>query len=253
MNRMDTCGNNTSHLFVLSFTVGAESGIALVAANSSSQAFQILKNSGSRNCHDGSHYTLIDNRDIGMIAECNYGLLMESYVNALEAYAAILSVVNRLKGVKGDRGDRGNGIERVEETQVSHEDEGINVVTFYDNDGNNYDIQVRNGRRGRVGVDSVEVNIDDTIGTPSCDVSFVDGVLHLSFSGVKGEQGEVGPPVRVIDSLTIGGVDSALSAERGKEIKIYLDRLDSSFSDTVFIGNAIETGIDISGFPGIDD
>ena len=105
---MDNCNTNTSHLFVLSFTVGTESGIALVAANSSSQAFQILKNSGSRNCHDGSHYTLIDNRDIGMIAECNYGLLMESYVNALEAYKALLSVLDKVKGDKGDKGDNGD-------------------------------------------------------------------------------------------------------------------------------------------------
>lgn len=237
-----------ANLYVVSFTVGAESGLAMVAAPNATKAFQILVNSGSR-C--GEEYVLIQTRDIGMTSQCHYGLLLESYVNALEAYDAICSVADQLKGVKGDRGERGNGIVGVEETVVSHADEGINVVTFYDADGNQYSIQVRNGSKGSVGVSQAEVNIDDTIGTPSCQVSLVNGVLVLSFSGLKGEQGEVGPPVRVINSLTIGGTESALSAEMGKQVKLYLDRLDSSIDDAVFMGNVIESGIDISGFPGI--
>ena len=93
-------------LVAVSFTVGTEAGLALVAARSESDAFQILKNSGSRSgCANA--YTLIQSRSIGMTMCCTYGLLMESYVNALEAYNAILHVANMLKGEKGDKGDPG--------------------------------------------------------------------------------------------------------------------------------------------------
>ena len=87
------------HLYVISFTVGAESGLALVAAMDDRTAFQILKNGGSRHC-DG--YSLIQTRDIGMTASCTYGLLMESFVNAREAYDAIVSVADKL--LKGEPG-----------------------------------------------------------------------------------------------------------------------------------------------------
>ena len=88
------------HLYVISFTVGAESGLAMVAAQDEKSAFQILKNGGSRHC-DG--YSLVQIRNIGMSTNCHYGLLMESFVNALEAYNAILSAANHF--IKGDKGD----------------------------------------------------------------------------------------------------------------------------------------------------
>jgi len=86
------------HLYVISFTVGAESGLALVAASSSGDAFQMLKNGGSRY---GEGYELKQIRDIGMTGNCYYGLLMESFVNAIEAYAAIASVANKIQGPRG--------------------------------------------------------------------------------------------------------------------------------------------------------
>lgn len=86
------------HLYVISFTVGAESGLALVAAPSDRDAFQVLKNGGSRHCEG---YSLVQTRDIGMTANCHYGLLMESFVNAIEAYNAIISVANNIRGVPG--------------------------------------------------------------------------------------------------------------------------------------------------------
>ena len=98
--------NNTqeTHLFVLSFTVGGESGLALVAASNATQAFQILSNSGSRFCEK---YNLIQTRDIGMVCDCHYGLLMESFVNAIQAFEAIMAAANKLIGPKGDRGEKG--------------------------------------------------------------------------------------------------------------------------------------------------
>lgn len=88
------------HLYVISFTVGKEAGLALVAAQDEKSAFQILKNGGSRHC-DG--YSLIQIRDIGMSTSCSYGLLMESFVNAKEAYDAIVQAAQRI--IKGDKGD----------------------------------------------------------------------------------------------------------------------------------------------------
>ena len=92
--------NTAYHLYVISFTVGKESGLALVAAQDEKTAFQILKNGGSRHC-DG--YSLIQIRDIGMSTSCTYGLLMESFVNALEAYDAIVQAADHF--LKGDKGD----------------------------------------------------------------------------------------------------------------------------------------------------
>lgn len=88
------------HLYVISFTVGKEAGLALVAAQDEKSAFQILKNSGSRYCEG---YSLIQIRDIGMSTSCSYGLLMESFVNAKEAYDAIVQAAQRI--IKGDKGD----------------------------------------------------------------------------------------------------------------------------------------------------
>ena len=92
--------NQAYHLYEISFTAGSEAGLAMVAAQDERSAFQILKNGGSR-CHDS--YSLIQIRDIGMSASCTYGLLLESYVNALTAYEAIASVADRF--LKGDPGD----------------------------------------------------------------------------------------------------------------------------------------------------
>lgn len=102
-----TNDSKASKLYVISFTVLKEAGLALVAAKNEKQAFQILQNSGSRNCHDGNHYTLIQIREIGMIAQCHYGLLMESFVNALEAYDAIINAANKIRGPKGEDGKDG--------------------------------------------------------------------------------------------------------------------------------------------------
>lgn len=88
------------NLYVISFTAGKEAGLAMVSAPDDRSAFQILKNGGSR-CHDS--YSLIQIRNIGMSTSCTYGLLLESYVNALEAYDAIVSVANQF--LKGDKGD----------------------------------------------------------------------------------------------------------------------------------------------------
>ena len=94
------CSNN--NLYIISFLVGAESGLALVAAPDEFTAKQILRNSGSRNCCP-DNYDILQCRCLGVGSGSVYGLLMESYVNAIYAYTSIMEVANKfLKGEPGD-------------------------------------------------------------------------------------------------------------------------------------------------------
>lgn len=191
------------HLYVISFTVGAESGLAMVAAQDEKSAFQILKNGGSRHC-DG--YSLIQTRDIGMTANCHYGLLLESYVNALQAFEAITSVANYMKGPVGPPGPEGpqgadgrQGIDGaslvdVQQTQTSTEDGGYNEITFTLANLSQRKVFIRNGDEGRPGVTEVHATADALISpTPTVTVYLNDeGALYFTFSGFKGIQGNPG-------------------------------------------------------------
>ena len=192
------------HLYVISFTVGAESGLAMVAAQDEKSAFQILKNGGSR-----TGYSLIQTRDIGMTANCHYGLLLESYVNALQAFNAITSVANYMKGPAGEPGKEGppgprgadgrQGIDGaslvdVQQTQTSEEDGGYNEITFTLADLTKRKVYIRNGDEGRPGVTEVHATADAIVSpTPSVTVYLNDeGALYFTFSGFKGIQGNPG-------------------------------------------------------------
>lgn len=194
------------HLYAISFTVGAESGLAMVAAQDEKSAFQILKNGGSRHC-DG--YSLIQTRDIGMTANCHYGLLLESYVNALQAFEAITSVANYMKGPAGEPGIQGppgpqgadgrQGIDGaslvdVQQTQTSTEAGGYNEITFTLADLTQRKVYIMNGEEGRPGVTEVHATADALISpTPSVTVYLNDeGALYFTFSGFKGIQGNPG-------------------------------------------------------------
>lgn len=52
---------------------------------------------------------------------------------------------------KGEAGENGVGIESVEQTTTSTDDEGINVVTVTLTNGEKYDFQIRNGSQGSQG------------------------------------------------------------------------------------------------------
>lgn len=153
---------NCVNLYTISFTVEKESGIALVAAYDERNAFQILKNGGSRN---GGEYVLVQIRNLGMTANCSYGLLMESFVNARVAYDAIMMAANALVGPKGDTGAQG--------------------------------VQ---GEKGEPGNDakfrSITATVDNRSGFPSVDV-YSGGLDYLrdvrfDFHGLVGRQGERG-------------------------------------------------------------
>ena len=215
--------NTAYHLYVISFTAGSESGLAMVAAQDERSAFQILKNGGSR-CSDG--YSLIQTRDIGMTANCHYGLLLESYVNALQAFEAITSVANYMKGEKGDdgvpgpagpegpQGRDGASIIDVDQTVVSHEDDGWNEVTFTLADGTTSKAFIKNGSAG---VTEAFATIDGTQGNPRVVTNITDGVLSFAFTGLKGMQGNPG-----VNNATMIVVESLPTASEYTAQKIYL-------------------------------
>ena len=206
------------HLYVISFTVGKESGLALVSAENERAAFQHLRNSGNRNGSDGKRYVLVECRDLGIHGSCKFGLLSESYTNSMEAYKAIVSVADRFvrgekgekgeKGDKGDRGEKGDSGERGDKGETgdvgpagAQGPRGLQGVQGEKGDkgdagekGDKGDKGDRgdNGERGPAGVEEVVVSVNETTGPPSAETSLVDGTLSIELSGIKGERGNPG-------------------------------------------------------------
>lgn len=141
-----------NNLYALSFTVGKEAGLALVAAHDEAIAFQILKSSGSHS-YSTPGYSLKQIRNLGMTTSCAFGLLMESFVNALEAYDAILEATNKLKGEQGERGYQGPQGEKGDKGDKGDEgdkgDKGDKGNTG-ETGKSVYDLAVENGFEGSV-------------------------------------------------------------------------------------------------------
>ena len=220
------------HLYVISFTVGSESGLAMVAAGSDRDAFQILKNGGSR----GGPYILKKCRDIGMTACCSFGLLLESYVNAIEAYDAIISAANKLVGPQGLSAydvARENGFGgTVEEWLLS--------------------LKGETGDRGPQGdpalFGSIGAHVDGNVGVPGVDVVYTGPEnrkdLFFDFHNLKGEtgaQGPEGPAVPVIDNLNTDAKYVALAASQGVELKNRIDATNQRVDGVAFLGDVVES------------
>ena len=241
------------HLYVISFTVGKEAGLAMVAAQDEKSAFQILKNGGSRH---GDSYSLIQIRDIGMSSSCSYGLLLESFVNAKEAYDAIIQATRVYAGPKGDQGEKGERGEKgdtgeqgprgetgiqgevgpqgeqgpqglqgekgdtgasivsAEQTVVSPDDEGENEITITLSDGTESKVYIKNGRAG---VTDVSVTVDAVHGVPRATSLLEEGHLSIAFTGLKGMQGNPG-----VNNATMIVVDELPAASEATSQKIYL-------------------------------
>lgn len=101
------------YLYVLKFAVRKDSGIALVIAYSEREAIQVLNNSGMYSRGRGK-YNIEKTACLGETCSCEYGLMMESYTNAIVAYNALVSVMDDIKGEKGDKGDKGEKGEKGE-------------------------------------------------------------------------------------------------------------------------------------------
>ena len=96
-------GCNTNNLYIISFVVGSDSGLAFLSAPTEDAAIQTLRNSGKWNGEPDS-YKILQCRNIGMATTIRNELLMESYVNALAAYDAILSATTPYVGPMGPQG-----------------------------------------------------------------------------------------------------------------------------------------------------
>ncbi len=80
------------------------------------------------------------------------------------------------------------------------------------------------GPPGPAGVTSVVIVVGSNTGTPTGQVSLVDGVLTIALDGIKGLQGNSGysgaaGELQVVNNLEQGGATDALSAEQGKILK----------------------------------
>lgn len=113
------------------------------------------------------------------------------------------------------------------------------------------------GQTGPAGVTSADATIDSTTGNPQVTVNLENGNLSLAFSGIKGEQGNSGytgaaEELEVVNNLTQGGAEKALSAEMGKSINDDLyppahEEEDAEFPDTA---GFTETYVTYGGYPG---
>lgn len=108
---------------------------------------------------------------------------------------------------------------------------GVSIESSGDNTAKNLMFHFTN-LKGETGVTSVVATIDDTSGLPSCQVSLVNGVLTLAFSGLKGLKGDTGVsadyPITIYNGLDSDATDQALAAAQGK----ILDQKISQVEDT---------------------
>ena len=103
--------SETKYFFVLSFQVNTGTGLAIVIAGDEREAFQHLKSSGKYNC-DPSQYVLNQAANVGGYCGCATGLVLETYTNAMLAFEAFRSVMDKIVGPQGERGFKGEQGER---------------------------------------------------------------------------------------------------------------------------------------------
>ena len=251
---MNNCSNN--NLYIISFVVGADSGLALLSARSEREAIQILRNSGKYNGFPHK-YQILQARNIGLSNSIRSELLMESYINALAAYDAIVSATSKFEGRKGDPGSPGGFGNIDAEVDKNFGEPYVDVTTEGPNDAkdihftfhnirgergasivsveqtsssdedeglNEITITLEDGteskvyvRNGRTGVTSATASVDDSFGNPVVGLMFEDGELSFSFSGIRGMQGNPG-----VNNATMLVVDYLPQASAETSQKIYL-------------------------------
>lgn len=123
---------------------------------------------------------------------------------------------------------------------------GVSVETSGSNTAKNIMFHFTN-LKGETGVTSVVATIDDTSGTPSCQVSLVNGVLTLAFSGLKGLKGDTGVsadyPITLYNGLDSDATDQALTAAQGKVLDGKISQLGQEIGkNTIEINPVWESG-----------
>ena len=161
----------------MSFVVGADSGLALASASSERQAEQLLRNGGKYN-GSPSKYTILQTRDIGLASTLRTEILMESYVNALVAFDAIMSIAKKYEGPQGDPGLSAY------EIAVQHGYSGTEQEWISDLKGETGDA---------AGFGAITASFDAEEGVPYVDVTQSGPAtarnIDLAFHGVKGQPG----------------------------------------------------------------
>lgn len=144
-------------------------------------------------------------------------------------------------GLKGDTGDSAGFGTISADIAGGVGNPGVSVSTSGGNTAKNIMFHFTN-LKGETGVTSVVATIDDTSGTPSCQVSLVNGRLTLAFSGLKGLKGDTGVsadyPITIYNGLDSDATDQALAAAQGKvlnekvgELQIVLIGQEKNYSD----------------------
>lgn len=89
--------------------------------------------------------------------------------------------------------------------------------------------------KGETGVTSVVATVDNTSGTPSCQVSLVGQQLTLAFSGLKGLKGDTGVsadyPITIYNGLDSDATDAALAAAQGKVLQGEITELEAKVDE----------------------
>lgn len=198
---MSNCGTN--NLYIVSFIVGGESGLAFLSAPSEREAISLLRNSGRYN-GDPNLYQIEQCRNIGVVTSIRNELLLESYVNALVAYQAILDAANRSKGIPGDKGDPGPA----------------------------------------AGFGEVNAEVDANIGIPSVTVTTdgedTAKNFHFSFHNLLGKTGERGVSISSVEqtrtATTDGGTNEiTVTLSDGTTSKVYVKNGETGVSSATAI------------------
>ena len=238
---MNNC--STNHLYLMSFVVGSDSGLALVSAPTARQADQLLRNGGKYNGSPSS-YTILQTRDIGLASTLRTEVLMESYVNALVAFDAIMSVANKYIGPQGYEGKSAYDV-ALEHGYSGSEEEWI--ASLKGEKGNTGD---------PAGFGELKANIIDpmAVGTPGVTLNSdgPDTAKNMEFvfrnlRGQVGPQGEVGPMVPTVNALDSEDNQisaNALSAAQGPVIKTMFDQMSARVDGAVFVGQTVESWSD---------
>ena len=143
---------------------------------------------------------------------------------------------HNLKGEQGETGDPAGFGTIGADINGGVGTPGVSVETSGDNTAKNLMFHFTN-LKGETGVTSVVATIDDTSGTPSCQVSLVGQQLTLAFSGLKGLKGDTGVsadyPITIYNGLDSDATDQALAAAQGKVLDGKVSQLDQEVRDGV--------------------
>ena len=141
---------------------------------------------------------------------------------------------HNLKGEQGETGDPAGFGTIGADINGGVGTPGVSVETSGDNTAKNLMFHFTN-LKGETGVTSVVATIDDTSGTPSCQVSLVGQQLTLAFSGLKGLKGDTGVsadyPITIYNGLDSDATDQALAAAQGKVLDGKVSQLGQELSD----------------------